>query len=408
MRLSIGQVEKILLYCTIVLLPTQLTRHWWPDFAYVYSLPIDYLAPVIHGWDLLVMIMLVVWLVQRPVINSSAMVCGLVFLLSQSVSLIGASNIGAGIVRLQQCLLIGGWGIYLASQSLGSIQRVVLLGIKHALWWVSLLAIGQFLMGKTLGFWILGERQFDLGNPLIAKFNWFGQLFLRPYATFPHPNVMAGVMMVMLLLLDLDRVRISLTRMMSSLVIGLSFSRVAVGVLLFYWLKRIGYRSVWLWVILLVGLPFMVVRFQSAFNFDYLSVLRREELAEVAVKLFGSAPLLGIGLNNFINQAASSTLISGASRFLQPAHNIILLTLAETGLVGLMGFGVLVGWPVWRLLRLWRNRMSKVLLASWLVIGVLGMFDHYWLTLAQGQRTLWLVWGLSWGLISFKSSLASR
>src|SRR5205823_5918646 len=86
----------------------------------------------------------------------------------------------------------------------------------------------------------------------------------------------------------------------------------------------------------------LLVRFNSVFNFDNLSIIRREELAEIALKHFYSSPLFGVGLNNFLIATATSELITGPSRFLQPVHNIFLLTLSETGLVGFLGFLLLV------------------------------------------------------------------
>ncbi|MCL5090714.1 MAG: hypothetical protein M1514_01755, partial [Patescibacteria group bacterium] len=104
----------------------------------------------------------------------------------------------------------------------------------------------------------------------------------------------------------------------------------------------------------------------------------------------------GVGLNNFIPAAADQLLV-GPSRFLQPVHNIFLLQLSETGLLGLLGLLGLISLPIWILIKR-RNFAAKFLIAVWVIIFFLGLFDHYFLTLPQGYRLLFLVWGLSFGL----------
>jgi len=96
--------EKILLFLTILFLPTQLGKHFWPQFSYIYSLRVDYLSPTLYFWDILVMGLLSVWVLRKPEINKFALNLFLFFLFTQALSLIGASNIEAGLIRLEQFL----------------------------------------------------------------------------------------------------------------------------------------------------------------------------------------------------------------------------------------------------------------------------------------------------------------
>ncbi|MBI4040165.1 O-antigen ligase family protein, partial [Candidatus Daviesbacteria bacterium] len=140
---------------------------------------------------------------------------------------------------------------------------------------------------------------------------------------------------------------------------------------------------------------FFYVRFGSALNFDSLSITRREDLATASLELFKTNPLTGIGLNNFIPRLVNLPTIVGPNRFLQPVHNIFLLTLSETGIIGSIGLLLLIVFP---LIKLWSKRsepFSKLLLGLWATIIFLGMFDHYFLTSPQGLRLLFLIWGLS-------------
>lgn len=318
-----------------------------------------------------------VWILGKPKVNKIALNLFLLFLFTQTLSLFGAASIGAGLVRLEQYVVAGFLGIYLASsEKIKLVYVPLLLGTMGE----SLIAILQFISGSTLGLWVLGERTFNISTPGIAKFDFYGRQFLRPYATFPHPNVLAGYLLVVSALV----IRKPIVLVLSSLTILLSMSRAAIlggMVTLALTLKR---KRLYLALALIVLLPVLFVRFASIFNFDNLTILRREELLGNAWDLFLRNPFIGSGLNNFI-PALANNLVSGPSRFLQPVHNIFLLALSETGIIGFIGLVVLIAYPMAKS----RNYVP------WLIIIFLGMFDHYFLTLPQGYRLLFLVWGLS-------------
>ena len=356
------------------------------------------MSPILYFWDLTVLGLVFIWLLQKPAINKLAAMLLLLFLLSQTVSLINAQNLGAGLVRLEQFLLAGFFGVYLASKRLEQIRKLLYAGLVGAILIEGSLALYQFLLGKTLGLWILGERSFSLSTPSIATFNWYGEVFLRPYGTTPHPNVLAAFMLIAcLLVFYLSPVKKSLVTAgvitVGFLTTLLTFSRIGIFLLAVesaFFLKKKFKLLIFLSLVLL---PIFYVRFESAFNFDNLSIIRREELAGIAFKLFLENPLLGVGLNNFINSIASSDLISGPSRFLQPVHNIYLLLLSETGVLGLLGFLGLFLKPFKEILL--KRDFAPFYIKAFLLILLLGMFDHYLLTLPQGIRMLFLIWGLS-------------
>lgn len=404
------RIENLSLFSSLVLLPTQLGKHFFLESSFIYSLPVDYLAPAIYLWDLNVLVLATAWII-RSLISSNTKIrlfpfnLLLFFLLSQSTSLINTSNPVAGIYRLYEYFIAGLFGFYLANQNFieikneRSLRDKIFFGLSIALWYQAILAIFQVVLGKTIGFWILGERSFSLSTPNIARFNFFGQIFLRAYGTFPHPNVLAAFMVIVMPLLTTLK-RTNLNIFLGGIATLLSFSRGGVVVFfieLFFIFKK--YPLVF-FVFILGLLPFIAVRFISLINFDVISLIQREELINVSLVAFSTSFLNGVGLNNFINFVATSELISGNLRFLQPVHNIFLLTLAETGLVGFLGFLSLVSFPVFYLFKKRKEVFSKTLLFSWLTIFFLGLLDHYFLTLPQGQRLLFLVWGLSFLQIS--------
>ncbi len=400
------QLESWLFFLVLLFLPTQLGKHFWPEFAAVYSLPIDYFSPTVYLWDLLLLGLIIVWIIrllsqEKSYALSLSSRLLIIFLISSGISLVVANNPGAGVVRLLQYLLVGFFGFYLSQLSWTQISTELPRPLTIAFGGELLLSMLQFFHNGSIGLWILGERSFRITTPAIAKFNFLGVEMLRPYATFSHPNVLAGYIVIITSLLSAF---LGSTRKIWQLVLAffsstsllMTSSRPAIVVhfVVLFWRLKTHFKAFAL-TLFVVLLPFLFVRFGSLVSYDSLSVTRREDLAYASWQLVSSSPVFGVGLNNFISAAASLPMISGESRFLQPVHTIFLLQLAETGIVGFLGFIGLVGVPIYKL---WKNRtdaFAKVLLGCWGSLLFLGLFDHYFLTLPQGLRLLFLLWGLS-------------
>lgn len=401
----IQNLEKILFFLAILFLPTQLGKHFWPSFSSVYSLKIDYLSPTIYFWDLLVFLLILIHLLGLVFgnsglkVNRKAAVVFLFFLITQLASAITADNLGAVLVRGKEYFIVTSFALYIASVDLNNFKKLFLTGLLGAVVLSCFLGIAQFLTGNSLGFWVFGERNFSVATPLVSKFNFYDRVFLRPYATFPHPNIFAGFLLVTMPLLlsglssSLSAFKIMLTFLISS-TIFITFSRPGFVLISIYLLTL--FRRFWKLLAILAVLiaPIVVVRFVSIFTYDSLAVLRREQLSEFGIRLFLENPYFGVGLNNFINMLASSEVLVGTSRFLQPVHNIFLLNLSETGLIGLSGFIIMLGTAFVMNLRQ-GLLFNKALCTCLFIIIFLGFFDHYFLTLPQGQRMLFMIVGLS-------------
>jgi O-antigen ligase len=104
-----------------------------------------------------------------------------------------------------------------------------------------------------------------------------------------------------------------------------------------------------------------------------------------------------VGINNFFfHELPFQKTISPI--FLQPVHSIYLLIASETGIAGLFLF-------VWFLVKTFLKDKKKrtsnfkrivfLLLISSLFIG---LFDHFFLTLQQGQLMLSFLLGLVWSV----------
>jgi O-antigen ligase len=405
--------EGVFLFCTILLLPTQLGKHFWPTFAYVFSLPIDYLSPTLFVWDILVFIYLIfrfysIWhedILSRLRTPLSVL---LIFLLSQLVSIMWNQTYGVGLVRLWEYGLIGLWAVMLGTYDFKVLIKNIQLPMFVSFMFEVSLGFSQTLLGHSLGFWILGERTFSITTPAIAKFNIYGFEYLRPYGTFPHPNVLSAYVSITTYLLwsisSLSHWKKLVSLLSGGILVTMSVSRAVVtgGILLM--LARLNKNQrIWFTLFCILLSPFLYIRFSSLFSYDLLSLTRREDLFYIGWSVFCQSPIFGVGLNNFIPTIAYSTPVTGFSRFLQPVHNIYLLALAETGLVGLVGLLLFIAYPIYRLWKVKRTLMSQSLFFIWPLILFLGLFDHYFLTLPQGMRLVGLLWGLSVSATQSKS-----
>jgi O-antigen ligase len=129
---------------------------------------------------------------------------------------------------------------------------------------------------------------------------------------------------------------------------------------------------------------------------DDESVVVRGQLNGAAIQIVRLSPLLGVGLGNFLVKLPG-VLPSRTIYFLQPVHNIYLLLLAETGVIGLTFFLTAVAYTVCK-------HMHSIVTVSLLALLVLGLVDHYLFTLQQGQLLLATLIGLSFSDIHQSSS----
>lgn len=244
-----------------------------------------------------------------------------------------------------------------------------ILYLSVGVFWSSLIAIGQFLLQHTIGLWILGERAFTADTPGIAR---YGTL-LRSYATFPHPNVLGGFLAILLPLIifqikNKKQIFFIVTAAFGCVALVLTFSRSA-------------------WVAFFIGLAITQKKMRiplciifAVFSLWFVKTIRqqdesvvvRQQLNNSATAMFFQSPIIGKGMGNFLVELPNH-LVSRQIYFLQPAHNMFFIVLSETGIVGFAIFC----WLLWR-------RKTPILAVAIL----LGLVDHYFLTIQQGQLLL--------------------
>ncbi len=364
-------MHLVLFRLLLILLPTQLGLHFWPAWAMVLGRRMDFLSPTIYLTDILIFLMFVFWrpkkiFGQRPIS------------LWLTIFVFAAANIFFAINKFVSAYM---WfkvfeyiflGIYVSNTKPKFSHTIFYLSI--GVLYSSLIAIGQFFAQHSLGLWILGERAFTVDTPGIARF-YFERLLLRSYATFPHPNVLGAYLAILLLLIVTQikkhKVFYLITMVFGIIALILTFSRSAwvaagLGVVFLSVKKKYFIPAV-------IAAALIIILTLRSFGIADESVVVREELNNSAISMFLQSPVVGKGLGNFLVELPNN-LVSRQIYFLQPVHNIFLLVLAETGILGFALF-------IWLL---WQSRKKWVVL----LIIFLGFFDHYFLTLQQGQLML--------------------
>ncbi len=374
------KLHQRLFQILIFLLPTQLAFHLWPSWASVFGIRVDYLAPKVYLTDIVFVLLFISW--RNKKISSWL----LLLLPLALINILGAANWQNSLIGWLKVFEAGLLASYV-SENWRVLKNKITLPLSLAVGLTLFLSSAQLLSQKTLGgpFWFLGERSFSIVTPGIALFNLFGRQIMRPYASFGHPNQMAGFVLASLPLVSGWGVLFGLLTLATYFSKGALTSLIVIG-LIFLFRKRLKTSLRVLPIgLIAVSLFLPVVALKTHYSYSQ-SIAQRLELSALAGEMIGQQPMTGVGLGNFIPSAAFKP---GTSWFLQPVHNIYLLIVAETGLIGLLVFGYL-------LFELMKKLLSKKkwgLVFSLLAILLTGLVDHYWLTLQQTQLLFAIVIG---------------
>lgn len=419
--LNQSNLAKFFFYLLILFLPTQLGKHFWPQFSFIQGLRLDYLSPTIYLTD--VLIFLIIFFSLGKIINflrkqnRKNIFLILLFFLSLFVGVFSSKNPQAGLYGILKIIEYLFFGVYTFTNFENLNKKYFVLTLILGIIFESLLSFLQVFKSGSLNgiFYFLGERYFTSQTPGIANASINGQLFLRPYATFSHPNVLAGYLIIAMLFVLKFKKQVSKKLFFITILIGttslfLTLGRIAILIwsvcliflfcfsMLKKYKKRISNTNI---AISLLTISLSVIFIFSFFQNTLLiqrftqtklseeSFIQRENLTRQAVDMFIKNPVFGVGVNNFYNnleKAKEKTL------FIQPVHNIFLVVLSQTGLIGFVYF-LLIFYKSLKAAFLKAKENKTFLLICLLII--LGMFDHYFLTIQQGQIMLVLIFSLA-------------
>ncbi len=383
-------MSELLIVLFSFFLPTQFGYHFQNLATSIYGFKIDYFIPTLYLTDILIIGIITTQIrTLINLINKKSLFFISLYLLLIVVNIYISDYKMISFykwIKLTEMLMMI---ITLINYKKLNIYKSIFTPLSYSVVLICFLGLLQTFSGGSIGglFYYLGERSFDINTFGISTVNLNGVEILRSYSTFSHPNSLAGFLAVFSIVTLIYRKRLNRYYLLflSLLVTTTLITSASLNVLVSFILLVVVYmikagKNLILSLILLIT---FLSPYLGATNFREIDY--RIELSQVAVNLFFDKPLIGVGINNFIPKLAESSTIFKNVWELQPVHNIYLLVLSETGIVG---FSILI-------------ILFYIIPLSYPLLTILftGLFDHYWLTLQQNLFLFSLVIAISFAKI---------
>ncbi|MBT6755813.1 MAG: hypothetical protein HOA85_00885 [Candidatus Pacebacteria bacterium] len=410
----------------IFLAPFNLFYKWSENSAYINGILSDYLIPKIWLVEIPILLTLFIWVIDylRKFITASNSKKSktiseillniknnklfvsllLAFFLRQLFSINSLSSLLITL-RLSELFL---FGLFIKNNIKYISQKIIYIAITISILLQVSLANYQFFSQKNLfPYFVSGETNLT-GSLNIAKLFFKKGIYVAPYGSTAHPNILAGYLVIMIIILtrliqknsivkttiEVTRNEIKNKKIIQKYLVGwLGISLISwtlfltqsysaiISFIVFITLKTfpklVKKLSYLLFFITALTIPIML--FLLSQKTSFISIDRRVFLNQKAILSFTENILWGTGLNNFL-YSLKTINTSEIVRFLQPAHNIFLLWLTETGLLGIALIAVLQK----------QIRKHVSLLTLFVLLPIVSL-DHYFLTQWIGNYMLILM-----------------
>lgn len=293
----------------------------------------------------------------------------------------------------------------------------------------SAIGIAQFASNSSLGLGFLGESIVSPDLPGVAKIILAGEKHIRAYGTFPHPNVMAGFLIIPIFILLGELISrlastdpefqgnvpygtlipgISRKVLLVLLIVilagfGLTFSRSAflglsAGILSIFlinlksgiaFLKAFCYPRLksGKFAALAIILVFLFAFLKYSSFFSTKSILERDLYQNVSYEIISDHSVVGTGLGQFVLAEFQKHPNLEGWQY-QPVHNTYFLITSELGILGLVLFllfiSSLLGRGIGDDINILTYQYIYCIIISFLVISI---FDHYFWDIKVGTIT---------------------
>lgn len=388
-------MEKLLFFIFLGLIPIQLGKHFWLEWSYVMGLRIDYLSPILYLTDVLFAGLVLVRVVVGRKVDIRRWWWWIVLMAAGILTASSKWLVVYGMIRIWQVAWLVGYIKKNKKITKGFLSYLIP-------WWISLqslLGLAQVIKGGSIQgiFYWLGERRFSYSTIGTALVSVDGGGLVRAYGTFSHPNSLAGFLLVIMALWYEMRSRIRNIWWWAIWWLGVMGILITASRLIWFlflvWMVVVFVRKQKDRMGMVVVFGCLVLALLSGYyiNQHYLterwlggwdreSLSKRIDLNKSALAMVRDNPILGVGMGNFLVELPQYQ----DKIFLQPVHNVFLLWIAQTGILGI----ILTIWG------LSKYGIKKIRIGVILIIIFSGMVDHYWLTLPQNYWLIGLVLGL--------------
>jgi hypothetical protein len=390
---------SVFFYLLIILLPTQLSKHWFLFPTQTLGLRVDYLSISLYLTDIILIALIATYVRKHGIkmlTNKYALLIFFFNLLQLLWSKTPAIHLYLSfkfyflIIFFQICVNFKYNKKLIAK--IFSFQAVFLF----------FLTLAQAFKQSSIGgiFYWIGERGFNKATPQIALENMNGKLFLRPYATFSHPNVLAAYTLIVFWFISFyfvsknqnQKIFKFISQICCLLAIFLTFSLNALlavilgGLILLLGKKTYTLKNFKLFLFLSFLVPIALL----FINFTQLeSLVLRNNLMSAFFQNLNLNIVLGYGWwGNLINLIKNYN-ISDFKPWIQPVHHSWYLIVSTMGLLPLL----LIYSDIQHRCNMKNIKIDKNKTIILLSIIFTGSFDHYWFS--QSQTLLLLVFVLA-------------
>lgn len=416
-NLAYTNFSNMLFAILIFTIPSNLFFTFLERTAYVRGLQIDYLIPKIYLSDFILLALFITILIHkknRAVIQQLLkkvqkkyllIVLFLIFIYIQFT----VTHPLISLLLILRITAISFIFTILLHNRYRFNPKYVYFAISTTVLFQSLLAWYQFTYQKSfLGYYFLGETNIN-SYAGIAKNSLFGIQKSLPYGTTAHPNILAGIFLVFVLFLMQQKFKdyistklnigiiilaistILLTQSISA-ILGLCIGALSILLLHSNFTKKLHFLSnvkVNLNQLLLLLCTasitvIILLNFITHTTFKKnSSITRRANLNSAAITMFLAHPIQGVGLLNFTAQLEKYSKNPEIVRFIQPAHNVLALFLAEVGLLGFVCIATILYPSI-------KKRTIMTHPEYFLALLPVALLDHYLITIQSGILLLFV------------------
>lgn len=428
------KLEKLIFYLFVFCFAFQ-TRKIMYQFGGDFN---EWTSIYIYLTDILLVIVLLLWVLRKrkqrflkfqgqslskgtvPGVIKSPSFWLVAFLVFSLISLIEARNIGLGFYSWFKLLEMIILFLYLKHnfKQLFSFEKLSYIFVFSGLF-QSFIAISQYIQQKSLGLKFLAESPLNPEIAGVAKIIVDGTKMIRSYGTFPHPNVLAVFIFICIFFtfyLFLDKknsfkkyVFLSIIFFFLFFTLFLTYSRLTIFIFLlssiiyFILLFKKHKKQVLILFLLFIIFLFIITyliwpEISSRLNVSMgdQSIGLRLFYNQTAFLIIQEYPFLGIGFGNFVWEIRQMLDLLN-SWIHQPVHSIYLLIASEAGLIGLFTFLMFIYQLLRQFNKKLKNKKNYLLFIIFFTFLFIGIFDHFFWTLQQGQLMFWIFLGLMAG-----------
>lgn len=391
MKQRLQQIFPWLVSLLICAIPSNLFLVLNESQGYVNGFRIDYLLPKLFLTDLIIILVVLVggylqWkkiqqIVKNIFSNKVFLVLITALLVAQCFATIPAVSFYTLLKYLEYSILL-----LVVSINWKKIPTIFIsAAIAVSLTIQAVFASYQHISGRSLTpYKLFGESQLNESMIGLARGSFNGVERLLAYGTTPHPNILAGITILLSLILisqfKTKKILVALIMIENALMLYLTqswsaFLALILGLIGIYAASYIKPKISNIIIFLTLLTPLLLLLLQPL---NSPSITRRVVLDNVAMQAFLHRPIAGVGLGNFTAVVEKMMISTEFVRFIQPAHNVALLLIAETGLIGIL--------LTVEILRKFNNtfQLQPVALA---LIPLLAL-DHYLITSQVGVLSL--------------------